>query len=146
MRKRILLAAVMAAAVLVLGLAGCSSQSEPSKEDQESIQGLPAWADEGAITEQARSAIDLFTAGDYEGLVALFGDPKPDVSAFKKAAETIDGVGDFGLYGEVSYGHFETESDGTAAIVTQLAQCRNGQLIYSVGLAENGKLVGFHVK
>ena len=55
MKKRMLAAAALMAALAVLCLAGCGS----SASDENYREGLPAWADEAAVTEQAREIIEL---------------------------------------------------------------------------------------
>ena len=145
MRKRLLLVALLAAAALALGLAGCGSGVAADHEGQKDVEGLPAWADEAAVTAQARDAIDLFVAGDYEGLTALFGDPVPAASDFEKAARAAEDLGEFESYGDVSFAHYDRGADGMAAIVVQLTHCENDDLVYSVGIAEDGKLVGFRI-
>ena len=60
MKKRMLAAAALMAALAVLCLAGCGS----SASDENYREGLPAWADEAAVTEQAREVIDT-TGGEY---------------------------------------------------------------------------------
>ena len=145
MRKRLLLVAMLAAAVLALCLAGCSSGGAADREAPKDVEGLPAWADEAAVTAQARDAIDLFVAGDYEGLAALFGDPVPAASDFEKAARAAQDIGAFESYGDVSFAHYDGGASGVAALVVQLAHCENDDLVYSVGIAEDGKLVGFRI-
>ena len=141
MKKRMLAAAVLVAALAVLCLAGCGS----SASDENYREGLPAWADEAAVTEQARDAIDLFVARDYDGLAALFGEPAPAASDFEKAARAAEDVGGFESYGDVSFAHYDGGADGVAAIVVQQAHCENDDLVYSVGIAEDGRLVGFRI-
>ena len=145
MRKRLLLVALLAAAVLALGLAGCGSGDTVDHESQKDVEGLPAWADEADVTARARDAIDLFVAGNYDGLTALFGEPVPAASDFEKAARAAQDIGEFESYGDVSFAHYDRGADGVAAIVVQLAHCENDDLVYSVGIAEDGKLVGFRI-
>ena len=108
-------------------------------------RGGSAWADEAAVTAQARDAIDLFVAGDYDGLAALCGEPAPAASDFEKAARAAEDVGGFESYGDVSFAHYDGGADGVAAIVVQQAHCENDDLVYSVGIAEDGRLVGFRI-
>lgn len=145
MRKRLLVVALLAAVTLMFGLAGCGSGDTEGREAQEDVEGLPAWADEAAVTAQARDAIDLFVAGDYEGLASLFGDPAPAASDFEKAARAAEDVGGFESYGDVSFANYDGSADGMAAIVVQQAHCENDDLVYSVGIAEDGRLVGFRL-
>ena len=117
MRKRLLIVALLAAVTLMFGLAGCGSgdtEGREAQEAQEDVEGLPAWADEAAVTAQARDAIDLFVAGDYEGLASLFGDPAPAASDFEKAARAAEDVGGFESYGDVSFAHYDGGADGMA--------------------------------
>ena len=57
MRKRLVLVALLAAVTLMLGLVGFSSGDAAGGKAQEDVEGLPGWADEAAVTEQARDAI-----------------------------------------------------------------------------------------
>ena len=66
MKKRMLAAAVLVAALAVLCLAGCGS----SASDENYREGLPAWADEAAVTAQAREVIDLVNARDFDEVAA----------------------------------------------------------------------------
>ena len=145
MRKRLVLVALLAAVTLMLGLVGCSSGDAAGGKAQEDVEGLPVWADEAAVTEQARDAIDLFVARDYDGLAALFGEPAPAASDFEKAARAAGDGGGFASYGAGSVAHYAGGADGVAAIVVQQAHCENDDLVYSVGIAEDGRLVGFRI-
>ena len=46
---------------------------------------------------------------------------------------------------DVSFAHYDGGADGVAAIVVQQAHCENDDLVYSVGIAEDGRLVGFRI-
>ena len=70
MKKRMLAAAVLVAALAVLCLAGCGS----SASDENYREGLPAWADEAAVTAQAREVIDLVNARDFDEVAARWDD------------------------------------------------------------------------
>lgn len=97
------------------------------------------------LSPSRRDAIDLFVARDYDGLAALFGEPAPAASDFEKAARAAEDVGGFESYGDVSFAHYDGGADGVAAIVVQQAHCENDDLVYSVGIAEDGRLVGFRI-
>ena len=70
MKKRMLAAAALMAALAVLCLAGCGS----SASDENYREGLPAWADEAAVTEQAREIIELVNARDFDEVAARWDD------------------------------------------------------------------------
>ena len=78
--------------------------------------------------------------------MARFDNPEVKAADFERAAATIEGVGDFRFYSDVTFARYETESDGTAAVVAQTADYVNGKLMYSVGIAESGKLTAFRVQ
>lgn len=145
MRKRFLLGALLGTMLLMFGLLGCSGGNASDEGTQKNLEGLPIWANETEVTEQARDAIDLFVSGDYNALAALFGNDAPAASDFEKLARAAEEVGNFESYGDVSFAHYEAGSEGMAAIVLQQVHCENDDLVYSVGIAENGKLVGFRI-
>ncbi len=64
MKKRMLAAAALMAALAVLCLAGCGS----SASDENYREGLPAWADEAAVTEQAVEGRRVVGRGDHQNV------------------------------------------------------------------------------
>ena len=146
MKKRFLIAFVLIGVVCALCLAGCQSASSVPPAGSTAEAGLPDWADEDAVKAEALEVIEEFADGDYDAVVARFDNPEVKAADFERAAATIEGVGDFRFYSDVTFARYETESDGTAAVVAQTADYVNGKLMYSVGIAESGKLTAFRVQ
>ena len=146
MKKRFLIAFVLIGVVCALCLAGCQSASSVPPAGSTAEAGLPDWADEDAVKAEALEVIEEFADGDYDAVVARFDNPEVKAADFERAAATIEGVGDFRFYSDVTVARYETESDGTAAVVAQTADYVNGKLMYSVGIAESGKLTAFRVQ
>ena len=146
MKKRFLIACVLIGALCALCLGGCQTASSVPPAGSTAEAGLPEWADEETDKAEALEAIEEFADGDYEALAARFDNPEVKASDFERAAATIEGVGDFRSYTDVTFARYETESDGTAAVVAQTANYVNGKLMYSVGIAESGKLTAFRVQ
>ena len=78
------------------------------------------------------------SSGDAAG-----GKAQEDVEGLP--ARAAEDVGGFESYGDVSFAHYDGGADGVAAIVVQQAHCENDDLVYSVGIAEDGRLVGFRI-
>lgn len=146
MKKRFLIASVLIGVVCARCLAGCQSASSVPPAGSTAEAGLPDWADEDAVKAEALEVIEEFADGDYDAVVARFDNPEVKAADFERAAATIEGVGDFRFYSDVTFARYETESDGTAAVVAQTADYVNGKLMYSVGIAESGKLTAFRVQ
>lgn len=146
MKKRFLIASVLIGVVCALCLAGCQSASSVPPAGSTAEAGLPDWADEDAVKAEALEVIEEFADGDYDAVVSRFDNPEVKAADFERAAATIEGVGDFRFYSDVTFARYETESDGTAAVVAQTADYVNGKLMYSVGIAESGKLTAFRVQ
>ena len=136
MKKRMLAAAALMAALAVLCLAGCGS----SASDENYREGLPAWADEAAVTEQAREIIELVNARDFDEVAARWDDGKLE----QGLGGALDQFGSFEGFADVRYG--QSEPGGrSAATVVQRADYENQKAQFNVSFYEDGSLAGLYV-
>ncbi|RDB61801.1 hypothetical protein C1878_10370 [Gordonibacter sp. 28C] len=141
MRKRMLAAAMLLAALAMLCLAGCGSSSS----DENFQEGLPAWADEAAITAQAREVVDLVNERAFDELAARWDDPNVNAEKLEQGlAPALDQFGAFKDFADVKYGQSES-GDRSAATVIQRADFENGKAQFNVSFYEDGSLAGLYV-
>ena len=141
MKKRMLAAAVLVAALAVLCLAGCGS----SASDENYREGLPAWADEAAVTAQAREVIDLVNARDFDEVAARWDDKNATAEKLEQGlGGALDQFGAFEGFTDVKYG--QSEPAGRSAVtVIQRADYENQKAQFNVSFYEDGSLAGLYV-
>ena len=145
MRKRLLIVALLAAVTLMLGLAGCGSGDTEGREAQQDVEGLPAWADEAAVTEQAREVIELVNARDFDEVAARWDDGNAIAEKLEQGlGGALDQFGAFEGFTDVKYG--QSEPAGRSAVtVIQRADYENQKAQYNVSFYEDGSLAGLYV-
>ncbi|MBC2890430.1 DUF3887 domain-containing protein [Gordonibacter massiliensis (ex Traore et al. 2017)] len=141
MRKRMLAAVVLVAALAMLGLASCGSSSS----DENFQEGLPAWADEAAITEQAREIVDLVNARDFGEVAARWDDENVSAEKLEQSlGAALDQFGAFEGFADAKYG--QSEPDGrSAATVIQRVDYEKQKAQFNVSFYEDGSLAGLYV-
>ena len=145
MRKRLLIVALLAAVTLMLGLAGCGSGDTEGREAQQDVEGLPAWADEAAVTAQAREVIDLVNARDFDEVAARWDDKNATAEKLEQGlGGALDQFGAFEGFTDVKYG--QSEPAGRSAVtVIQRADYENQKAQFNVSFYEDGSLAGLYV-
>ncbi len=96
-------------------LAGCSGGGSGLSE------GVPEWADEAAVVQDAQAVIEDFSARDYAAVAAKG-------QTVGLTADQLQGAG----------AEFVT--------VVQMADYENGTAQYTISFYEDGSLAGFYVK
>ena len=141
MKKRMLAAAALMAALAVLCLAGCGS----SASDENYREGLPAWADEAAVTEQARAVNALVNAREFDEVAARWDDGNATAEKLEQGlGGALDQFGSFEGFADVRYG--QSEPGGrSAATVVQRADYENQKAQFNVSFYEDGSLAGLYV-
>ena len=141
MKKRMLAAAALMAALAVLCLAGCGS----SASDENYREGLPAWADEAAVTEQAREIIELVNARDFDEVAARWDDGNATAEKLEQGlGGALDQFGSFEGFADGRYG--QSEPGGrSAATVVQRADYEQQKAQFNVSFYEDGSLAGLYV-
>lgn len=141
MRKKIVLALVLSAALAVLFLAGCGSGAS----DENYREGLPAWADEAAVTGQAQEIIDLVNARDFDEVAARWDDENATAEKLEQGlGGALDQFGAFVGFADAKYG--QSEPGGRSAVtVIQRADYENQKAQFNVSFYEDGSLAGLYV-
>lgn len=141
MKKKVLVAAMLATAVLALALAGCGT---PVSEVDKSVkEGLPAWADEAAVTAQAFEVIEDVNARDFKAVAERWNDAAITAEKLEQSIGAgLDKLGAFKGYGDVSF--LQGDADGRSyATVVQVVEYENAEDPVRVSFYEDGSMAGF---
>ena len=132
------LAVLAAAGLAVLLLAGCS-KSDPAPQS-----GLPSWADQAAVTAQAREVVEEAVARDWPALAERFADGGVTPEQLDKSlSETFDSLGGMQEYADATY--LQGESKGRSyATILQDVKFQNGEGEFRISFFEDGSLAGFY--
>ena len=106
--------------VAIVALASCGSNK------------LPEWADTEVLTENARVLIDTLNDFDYEGVAKIYNNPAVDASTFEASGKTIESLGAFEDYGDVSFASGKTDDGKEFVRVIQIANYESGKLTYNI--------------
>ena len=140
--RKMLAFAVMAMFTLALCafLAGCSGGSGLS-------EGVPEWADEAAVVQDAQAVIEDFSARDYDSVAAKGQTVGLTADQLQGAGDAVlDALGALSGFGDSAC---MTGADGAGAefvTVVQMADYENGTAQYTISFYEDGSLAGFYVK
>ncbi len=159
---RLLLALLVAATATAgcFALAGCSTDdtggaasdgsaadgTAASSADTAPQAGLPDWADEDALTQQARSLIERYNARDYGAVAqacAALGVTEDDWA--EASDPLLDQLGAFQGYGDVAFMHADDGTGTVYATVVQAATYENATMQFTVSYYEDGSVCGFYI-
>ena len=98
------------------------------------------------LTENARVLIDTLNDFDYEGVAKIYNNPAVDASTFEASGKTVESLGAFEDYGDVSFASGKTDDGKEFVRVIQIANYESGKLTYTVSFFEDGAVAGFFVK
>ena len=101
--------------VAIVALASCGSNK------------LPEWADTEVLTENARVLIDALNDFDYEGVAKIYNNPAVDASTFEASGKTVESLGAFEDYGDVSFASGKTDDGKEFVRVIQIANYEIGR-------------------
>lgn len=136
--RRAALVLIAAAGLAALLLVGCS-QSDPAPQS-----GLPSWADQDAVTAQAREVAEEAVARDWPALAERFADGGVTAEQLDKSlSEVFDSLGSMDEYADATY--MQGESKGRSyATVLQDAKFQNGEGEFRISFFEDGSMAGFY--
>lgn len=143
MRKILVAFVATAALAFMLCLAGCSSGGSGSDVQA----GLPDWANETELTEQARELIDLYSARDFDAVAEKCSALGLSGEGFAENGNPIlDQLGEFKNFGDVSYMNGKAKDGTPYATVVQMAAYENGTAQYTISFNEDDTVSGFYIK
>lgn len=136
----VLTAFAMAAIVLIVGGTGCAGGSNVEA-------GLPEWADEAALAEQAQGLTDSYIARDFAAVARECSALGLSEQEFKDAGvDALDQLGEFKEYGDTAYMQGKDQSGKVYATAVQIANFANGTAQFTVSFYEDGSVCGFYFK
>lgn len=138
-KKGIKYAAGLLAAMLCLGLAGCSGNAK-----------LADCFDKETLEADAKAVIEMGESGDYAGLTGKFDESLSGSltqEAYDQYLELVKSKGGFKEYGNVAFvGQHDDKTDKDYAAVVVVREYEDGKLQYVVGYDEDMELVQYTVK
>jgi outer membrane murein-binding lipoprotein Lpp len=131
-------ALLLALALCALALAGCSSGKLPDgfvKED---------------VLKEAESAVQLLSAGDYDGVEKLFSDAMKsalDADALQKAlGPQLQKLGKFDSVTSSAAAGGKNSQIGEFATAVLVCKYENGSATYTISIDADGKICGLYMK
>lgn len=138
-KKGMKYAAGLLAAILCLGLAGCSQSSK-----------LADCFDKETLEKDAKAVIEMGESDDYEGLTGRFDESiagSLTQESYAQYLELVKSKGEFKEYGNVAFvGQHDDKTDKDYAAVVVVREYEEGKLQYVVGYDEDMDLVQYTVK